>query len=1706
LWDLILNTFENREELKEFVMYKSNKGQSFLHTLLFFGKSDIIEYVLTKFKTVFNHNQFKEILSSHEEILNMNLYQAATMQLVDIKTHQFLWTLFWEYFNSTEMLQMINHTDMHGNNLLVHVALSSSKNIAELTWNQIKVVYSKFGNTGLTEYFINTNDNKETILHTVIEKDIKKLKFFWLEARNHLNDQQFKDFIHQKSSNNNQNILHRAAYCDSIEFHETLWELLLNTLVNREELKNFILDKTEQRHTFISLLIMCNKADIIELTLKKIKENFTNIQQKEILTSKGDIERNLIHCAAAGSEELKTHQILWQAIRDICKSDEEYLQILKQTQHLNSNVLHIAILSKTEEIFKFMIEEMERVASREEIKDILNHSCYIGANLLQLAATSKNQCLNFHGFLWKLIQKYFNSSEIGDMIKLVNESGHNLLLVTVRFSTKDILKQTWDEIKIILEEHLVEHLKHMDKCGENIIHYLVQKQDVEILKYFWQELENSFKTQSSPQSHHKLDFSTNSPRFDHNKSNFTSNPPQFKEESNLKELIMQESTESNENILHFAAYSEEVKFHETLWELLLRSVRNQDELNDLIKQKNSNGQTFIHHLVAYNKSAVIDFSLRIIKQVLSDAQFREVLTSSESQYKCNVLQIASNKSTDVEEYRNFWKIIRKYTDLSTISEMLKHSNNDEDNLLLFDFKTNSQEIIMVTWNEIKVIARENNNFDMKEYLNRTNNNDANVLQILMKREYPDELKFFWTEFEKCFKTQKEFKEFISQKRSETGQVILHITSQSKNVEFHRTLWNALLKTYSNREELKEFLMNRDINNNTFLLYAITDINSDMLTFMLKQLEENLNFDQFVDILKAKGGCNRNIIQRAAIGSKDLLKYQILCQNVQKTCKSNEDFLQIFTDEDQNGSNLIHITASTSSCEIFEFTFQSLEKIVDYERIRKILASKGFGNTNLLQVATLANPSVDAHQYLWKNIKKYFNSSEILDMIHYNDDSFGCNLWFLAMISSKITEETARLIWNEIQIIFNTLGANCVEKMLEYLKQTNKSEESILAYLIREKHEMLEFHWTICGNYFKTQNSSNHFKDIITQKSLSSSENILHIAAKSDNIDCHKIIWKLLSNTFENREELKNIILEKDESGDNFFPNLFLYGQQDVIEFTFEVIKEALSDTQYHEIIKAKLKGGKNLLQAAACISKDLKVFQILWQIIKNSCQSNEEFFEFLKSPDDDCCNVFHDVAAFSSNESFFDFITEEITKVTTIDKIRQLLSTLGSENRNLLQISAFCKKFEIYQNLWKIIPKYYDSIEILDMISHADEYGLSLLNYVSECDTKNITELTVKEANGILTSKKNFNKISNNLWQECEMILTKSDHDTDTRNSLKLKWKEIVKTFKYQDSLGIHAEIANQIVLLSKNHEQLQNPVLKDYKTLHRMIHCGDLEVQKASWKIVFDRFEDKKELKDLMLLEDLNGNNFVHCLVLSDNSEIIELIFQLIKENLDSDEFNEILRSKGQYGCNLLYIAALYYKTIKVHKILWKVFQKSFKTDFLDILNETDGTNDNVLRIAVRFATNEITDFIFNQLDKFASVEEIREILRTTGSTQRNLLQLVAEECCIPEVHLSLWNIFRKYFNSQEIIEFINYCDEDGDCLIHNAVAWNTKEIIDLTWKQIKTFIISKDDQIEYLKTTGYNEQNLNERSLDNETGDEEVKVWVNNVLCEYGIVFDSE
>jgi len=367
----------------------------------------------------------------------------------------------------------------------------------------------------------------------------------------------------------------------------------------------------------------------------------------------------------------------------------------------------------------------------------------------------------------------------------------------------------------------------------------------------------------------------------------------------------------------------------------------------------------------------------------------------------------------------------------------------------------------------------------------------------------------------------------------------------------------------------------------------------------------------------------------------------------------------FIDITKNGINISLLITSTLEIHEIENLIDKIKNKTDSDFISTALKIKNGNSENLFFILIRSGcTSVQKFKWLLEIMKKYLNSNEIIELMTSGNNEY-CNILHVC---------------------------------------THNENTRQLAILFR-----------IFKNYFYLINVSQKFKVLVKQKSPIYQHNILHFTSDWKKMESHQTLWRLLLNTFDDREELKDLIMQKDYFKNNFIHYLVCNNNTDVYKLIFTKLKEVFNNDQFSQILKSKGQYERNLLQAAS-------------------------------------------------------------------------------------------NNFDQLQSVWKNFPEYLDPLEIFDMIMHIAENGDSILI-----------------------------------------------------NAIKLKSIDICEF--------IFIEIKRILDLSKEDNPQMQI------------------------------------KLNNLMLHSDKNGNNIAHYLIVINKSEIIELIFKILNEILNQDQYEEILKSTGQLG-----------------------------------------------------------------------------------------------------------------------------------------------------------------------------------------------------------------
>jgi len=1440
-------------------------------------------------------------------------------------------------------------------------------------------------------------------------------------------------------------------------------------------------------------------SSIMEKVQLELEKNVENFNKMEDLSNY--FTENLEHLAPCVIEVLKKGD--YKRVREI----------------LNNNISDVAINTKDSKIFSSFTEFWLSYLKDEDLKQMINRQyilhkvigadssveivenfvmkldAKVGREFIQqelrlMVSGPENGNIFYHlgtsEYLRKekvqkcfeIFQKYLYDSEIIELMNKCTEDGQTILEILITNSTN--FKPFLEGAKCIFSnQNILKKFKNIickiDSKGQNILHLSADKKSIEFHTSVWKVIRKTFENQAELGTFvlqkNKLKDNFLHDLINQNKSEviefILKKLKENLSESDYHKILISKGEFERNLLQHAAVNSKEVKTHQILWKNLRDSCKSHEEFLEILGQVDEQGNDVFNLAASFTTDEVFEFMEGILEKIASHYEIRKFFTKLGLGDQ-NLLQAADRQNQSLELHKKLWKIIQKYFTSSEILEFVKNLDIYGDNLLIDVIEDNTKEVAELTWKEVKELL---NSIDLITEEHKENIQKCeNIIKIIsgpnqLQNDEKEILKLKWIKNEEKNLNVDKFDN-------------LELFTTDENIKNHEKLWGNLFEIYKTSIDLKKLLSEKVKNGNNFVHLLVAYNTADVIEFTIQKLKEHLSEPDFQEILTSKGQFGRNLLQIATVNSKEVKTHQILWKKLRDSCKSDEEFLEILAQVDDQENDVFNLASSSTTSDVFEFMEGELVKITSSDKVRKLFIKLGLGDQNLLQAASRQNKSSELHKTLWKIIQIYFNSSEILEFVTHRNKE-GDNLLIIAKNWSTI--EILELTWMEVEKVLTNLYTDT--ETVQNIKQCGQIVQKIAKLEDKEDEiELLNLNWIKKSNSESSNLFDESTNDSINRLHIRTVDNLIPMI-KNDNVAYHEIYWKVLLISFESLQNLAKLLLEKAENGFNFLHNLVIFNTADVIEFTLQELNENLSESDYQKVLRSKGLFGRNLLQVAAWTSKEVKTHEILWKTIQLSFKSDKCFLEILGNADDDGDNVISLAATFTSGE-IFKFMQKELEKIALPEEIKKLLTILGSARRNFLQSAVFQNEsLELHEALWEVLEKYFNSTEILQFSKHCDVYGWNVLLYIIEKNTREVKELTWNKVRKLLITIGFENNVN---FKNCEEIIKiKSNLNELTKEEkeiLKLNWIESTNSVKLFEDSNLKVDL-----------------FMED---LMRFIIDENIENHECLWKYLEETFKNYEELKKLLFGNDEYGNNFIHLLVAYNTADVIEFTIQKLKEHLNEQDFHEILTSKGQFGRNLLHFAALTLKNDKSYQILWKLIQNSCKSgeEFLEILTQVDEYDNNVLHLATAVTTSDVFEFMISEMEKFTNDKKIiRKLLTSFGKANTNLLQSVATDNKSLETNKIVWKIICKYFNNKEILEFIEYCDRDGDNLLCNVVFWNTKEIVEFTWNQIKIYINTKDPQAEYLNRKGHQGKSLNQLSLENQANDPQVADWVQQTMLEF-------
>jgi hypothetical protein len=462
--------------------------------------SEVCIYMIEELDKILLPDEIRTILSNMGQSKTYSFHTSA-YHLNSSKLHEDLWKIYRKYFDPSEILRFIRHFNADDNNIVFDIVMNNTIQNVKFTWDQINSfmthdeqkthlktigyagqnllerslgnhahpevsewVKDTFKEYGIESFLNDFEDILKKFKACIQSEDEENFEKLCIQIEDAFTPIECEEFV-RKRLIRQEKILHKFNKCDKIQIHETLWKFLLKIIRNRDELTDLIL-KTDYIH---DLVYKNNVLSIIERILNIFKDNLSDAQLRNIMLSKHGHDRNVLHIAAIEFKEIGICQVLWTALKNLCTSDGELLNIIGDVDKSGKNALQSAAYSQSNDIFVFLIEEVGKISEPDKIRNILCNFGDTGQNIMQSAAYFLNSP-KVHEELWKIYRKYFNPTEILQFIKHVNKDDNNLIFDIVINNTVQNVKFTWNQMKSFMShDEQVETLKTIGYKGQNLI-------------------------------------------------------------------------------------------------------------------------------------------------------------------------------------------------------------------------------------------------------------------------------------------------------------------------------------------------------------------------------------------------------------------------------------------------------------------------------------------------------------------------------------------------------------------------------------------------------------------------------------------------------------------------------------------------------------------------------------------------------------------------------------------------------------------------------------------------------------------------------------------------------------------------------------------------------------------------------------------------------------------------------------------------------------------------------------------------------------------------------------------------------------------------------------------------------------------------------------------------------------------------------------
>jgi len=673
-------------------------------------------------------------------------------------------------------------------------------------------------------------------------------------------------------------------------------------------------------------------------------------------------------------------------------------------------------------------------------------------------------------------------------------------------------------------------------------------------------------------------------------------------------------------------------------------------------------------------------------------------------------------------------------------------------------------------------------------------------------------------------------------------------------------------------------------------------------------------------------------------------------------------------------------------------------------------------------------------------------------------------------SSSLNENKIKSYLKILQIYFKS------DEIFDMIKNCNQYNKSILSVCFgTENKENFKNLWIEVEDFYGRQNSHQEFKDLVLTADKDGLT-IMQKAAECLNLDFNEVFWKLVLNTFKNREELKNILINNEIWEFNIIHLMHQNSENDkILQFTLQIFKNNFNDAQFEQISKSKIEMKVFLNIFSVKSLKDINYYQNMWKNFKFLIKCDEKFVENLvkhcvhqniepydlskKSP----CNVFI-------------FMINQLEKFVSHDLIKKMLYN-EEEDLILLQspisqdLTIFSKT---YFNLLKIIKKYYESLDLLKILKFINKNNKDFFNYPFTFNSLDALNTAFSEILFAMSSqdenekyqkifeKRNFQhdlvKFKNgdkyhisyvdwiiskiliycycsscyeeNNFQYCFSMMHKLFPITNIENLFNL-CADIIdncitqKCIHKFELFWVEIEKVFQIENFSHIFEKLIIRCVNGPGFLHFMAFSNNIDIYAKVWSLLLQKWKNL----GYIIHEKLDKSNFVNTIIQNGNEDIITLTFKIFKENLNKTQLKNICKLMLDNYLEDYVIDSRF----NVNQIVWHFCRDVLKRyEFLNIFFKENKNGENILHYAINNNSEKNILLMLEFLNLAMLPQILKNIFIKKNKKGKNLLQIVYAKSSIlsSNVYQAFWQTIRRYFKLSEILMKINFNDFNDEAV----------------------------------------------------------------------------